>query len=91
MRILFDESKAAAQCKAYARARAYPEGQTQALLDRAYSLGLSGRFPQERWVSKALDNDGHKSVGIISLFSWGDSAEGVHLWSDIHQARVEDR
>lgn len=89
MRVLFEESKAAAQCRAYAVKSGYTEEATQELLDRAYSLGLQDAWSEKAWVERALNNDRHRGVGIGTMFYWHKTTEGQDYWEDVYNSLVE--
>lgn len=89
MRVLFDESRAASECRAYALEKGFTEVQTKDLLDRAYHLGKLGKggyqvWDDDRWVSRALKDDSHKKVTLLNLFNWRLTDEGSGFWSDVY-------
>lgn len=88
MLILFEESRAARECRAYAAERGFTVAQTKELLDRAYHLGTKsvnyGPWDEALWVKMALKDDGHKTVSLVSMFAWGGTDEGVGFWVRVH-------
>lgn len=91
MRVLFEESRAAAQCRDYAEQQGYSNEQAKSLLDRAYELSKKGPpwgepWTDERWVTRCLDNDKHKIVGLTGLFHWASTVEGEEFWRRVCMA-----
>lgn len=85
MRALFDESKAAAQCKAYAIARGLDVNDLlnlcyQRTRDQRERAGINA---DDWWVKLCLKDDGHKDIDINGGFIWKDTPEGHNFWREI--------
>lgn len=87
MYALFLETRAAAQCDQYAQRKGID---AEELKIRAYSysgLGARVKYDDNWWVSRCLDNDSHKELDIMYLFTWNKTPEGTALWSSVNRER----
>lgn len=95
MYALFLESKAAAQVRAFAAARAIGEVETEVLLLTCYKHGKdhANHFQfvhgddsyDDWWVNMCLDGDSHKYMCINQLITWAETPEGKPFWREVNQ------